>query len=110
MFVVLGVLLARGASAFTGVVIAYDTSGGPTYTPEIFGQSLPTLNTMGVFCAGLALAFIFCTGLWLISGGRRRRLHRGHARRFGSRRRRTARWRAQHRSSATIARPTWLAR
>jgi hypothetical protein len=30
MFVVLGVLLAGGAAAFTGLVIAYNTSGGPT--------------------------------------------------------------------------------
>jgi hypothetical protein len=25
-------------------VIAYNTSGGPKYNPEIFAQSLPTLN------------------------------------------------------------------
>jgi hypothetical protein len=61
--------LAGGAGAFTGLVIAYNTSGGPKYTPEIFAQSLPTLNTLGVFSSGVALRLIFCFGLWLVVGG-----------------------------------------
>ncbi|HEY3089213.1 MAG TPA: hypothetical protein VGJ59_14265 [Jatrophihabitantaceae bacterium] len=63
MLVILGVLLAGGAGAFTGPLIAYNTSDGPKYTPEIFGQSLPTLNTLGVFCSGIVLGLIFCLGL-----------------------------------------------
>ncbi len=63
MLVILGGLLAGGAGAFTGLLIAYNTSGGPKYTPEIFGQSLATLNTLGVFCSGIALGLTFCFGL-----------------------------------------------
>jgi hypothetical protein len=85
VLIILGVLLAGGAGAFTGLLIAYNTAGGPRYTPEIFGQSLPTLNTLGVFVAGVALGLIFSFGLWLAAGrtrhvmrGRRlRRLARG---------------------------------
>lgn len=76
MLVILGVLLAGGAGAFTGLVIAYNTSGGPKYAPEIFGQTLPTLNTLGVFCLGAGLALIFSLGLWLIISGARHRAHR----------------------------------
>jgi hypothetical protein len=64
----LGVLLAGGAGAFTGLLIAYNTTGGPNYTPEILGQSLATLTTLGVFCSGMALGLTFCLGLWLIVG------------------------------------------
>jgi hypothetical protein len=70
MLVILGGLLAGGAGAFTGLLIAYNTSGGPKYTPEIFGQSLATLDTLGVFCSGVALGLI-CFGLWLITSGTR---------------------------------------
>jgi hypothetical protein len=68
MLVILGGLLAGGAGAFTGLLIAYNTSGGPKYNPEIFGQSLPTLSTLGVFCSGMTLGLTFCLGLWLIVG------------------------------------------
>jgi len=36
-----GVLVAGGAAGFAGLLIAYNTTGGPTYTPEIEGQALP---------------------------------------------------------------------
>jgi hypothetical protein len=71
VLIILGLLLAGGVGAFSGLVIAYNTAGGPRYTPEIFGQSLATLNTLGVFVAGIALGLIFSFGLWLIAGGTR---------------------------------------
>ena len=71
MFVILGVLLFAGAGAFTGLLVAYNLSGGPNFTAQMFGQGLPTLNTLGVFCSGLALALIFCLGLWLLGGATR---------------------------------------
>jgi len=79
MLVILGGLLAGGAGAFTGLLIAYNTSGGPKYTPEILGQYLATLNTLGVFCSGMALGLTFCFGLWLIVGVHPRR-HAPHHR------------------------------
>jgi hypothetical protein len=76
MYVLLGVVLAGGAGAFFGLLIAENTAGGPRYTPGIFGQSLPTLNTLGVFCAGVALGLIFCLGVWLILRGTKHGTHR----------------------------------
>jgi hypothetical protein len=78
---IVGLLLAGGAGAFTGLVIAYNTAGGPKYTAEMFGHTLPTLNTLGVFCAGVALGTIFCLGLWLLVTGARHTMRRPtHAR------------------------------
>ena len=71
VLIILGALLAGGVGAFTGLVMAYNTSGGPRYTPEIFGQPLATLNTMEVFVAGSVLGLIFAFGMWLIAGGTR---------------------------------------
>lgn len=71
VLIILGLLLAGGVGAFSVLVLAYNTAGGPRYTPEIFGQSLATLNTMGVFVAGIVLGLIFSLGLWLIVGGTR---------------------------------------
>lgn len=71
VIVILGGLLAVGAGAFTGLLIAYNTSGGPKFTAQMFGQGLPVLSTLGVFCTGLALALIFCVGLWLLAHARR---------------------------------------
>jgi len=56
VLIILGALLAGGVGAFTGLVLAYNSAGGPRYTPEIFGQSLVTLNTLGVFVTGIASA------------------------------------------------------
>lgn len=86
VLIILGVLLAGGVGAFTGLVIAYNTAGGPRYTPEIFGQSLATLNSLGAFVGGVALGLIFSFGLWLIAGGTK---HITRGRRF----RRVARYR-----------------
>jgi hypothetical protein len=44
LLVVLGVLVAGGAGAFAGLAIADNPAGDPKYTPEMLGQSLPTLN------------------------------------------------------------------
>jgi len=44
LLVVLGVLVAGGAGALAGLAIADNPAGRPKYTPEMLGQSLPTLN------------------------------------------------------------------
>lgn len=76
----LGLLLLAATGAFTGLLIAYNTSGGPDYTVTMFGNTLGTLNSLAIFCAGIVLSLIFCFGLFLMFGGaalaRRRRVAR----------------------------------
>lgn len=73
---VLGLLLLAATGAFTGLVIADNLSGGPEYTVSVLGQDIATLNTLAIFCSGVALALLFCLGLTAAAGGgvlRRRR-------------------------------------
>lgn len=76
----LGLLLLGATGAFTGLLIAYNSGGGPDYTVTMFGNTLGTLNSLEIFIAGLVLALIFCFGLFLTFGGaalaRRRRVAR----------------------------------
>ncbi|WUO35225.1 hypothetical protein OHT21_42805 [Streptomyces sp. NBC_00286] len=76
----LGLLLLAATGAFTGLVIADNLSGGPEYTVSILGENIATINTLAVFCAGLALALIFCLGLatTMSPAVRHRRLRRPH--------------------------------
>jgi hypothetical protein len=67
----LGLLLAACSAAFAALLIAYNTSGGPEYTVTMFGTDVVTLNSLAIFCAGLALALLFSLGL-LMMGGRAR--------------------------------------
>lgn len=64
----LGLLLAACAGAFAALLIGYNTSGGPEYTVTIFDRDLVTLNSLEIFCSGLALALIFSLGLLLMGG------------------------------------------
>ncbi|MEV8459657.1 MULTISPECIES: hypothetical protein [Streptomyces] len=65
----LGLLLLAGTAAFTVLVIAGNLSGGPRYTVSVLDHDIATLNGLGLFCAGLALALIFCLGLALMKTG-----------------------------------------
>jgi hypothetical protein len=85
---IIGLLLMAASGAFVALLIGYNTSGGPSYTVHMFGNTIATLNTLEIFCAGLALALIFCFGA-LVSrygahyyGARQRKLReaRRHAR------------------------------
>ncbi|MCB5164256.1 hypothetical protein LG634_05310 [Streptomyces bambusae] len=69
----LGILLLAAAGTFTGLVVSENLSGGPEYTVMLFGESLATLDTLGVFLAGIGLALVFCAGLALVAGAARRR-------------------------------------
>lgn len=73
----IGLLVLAATGAFTGLVIAYNLSGGPEYTVSLFGQDIATMNTLAIFCSGLALALLFCLGLAVTVGraaqGRHRR-------------------------------------
>lgn len=82
---ILGLLLLAGTAAFTGLVIADNLSGGPDYNVTVLGHHIATMNSLAIFCAGLALALIFGLGLMLATAGgalRRRRVRKlGAARR-----------------------------
>jgi hypothetical protein len=79
--VLLGLILLAGSAAFTGLAIAYNLGGGPHYTVHMLGATIATLNSLAIFCAGLALALIFSFGLWLLSISRPRRVRRRPVRR-----------------------------
>ncbi|MGW2250214.1 hypothetical protein ACWCXH_08440 [Kitasatospora sp. NPDC001660] len=63
----LGLLLMAASGAFVGLLIADNLAGGPEYQVTILGNHLVTLNTLGVFLSGVALALIFCLGVALMS-------------------------------------------
>ncbi|MEU9044857.1 MULTISPECIES: hypothetical protein [unclassified Kitasatospora] len=67
----LGLLLMSASGAFVGLLIADNLSGGPDYQVTILGNDLVTLNTLGVFLSGVALALLFCLGLALMRSTRR---------------------------------------
>ncbi|MEK2495064.1 hypothetical protein WN990_36530 [Kitasatospora purpeofusca] len=68
-----GLLLVAVVGAFTGLLIAGNLSGGPEYQAVVLGHDLVTLNSLGIFLAGLALALLFCFGLVLVGAGRSHR-------------------------------------
>ncbi|MGP4004992.1 hypothetical protein [Streptomyces sp. 4N124] len=81
----IGLLLLAGAAAFTGLAIGDNLSGGPEYTVSVLGNDIATMNTLAVFCSGLALALIFCLGLAMAiraTAHRRARSPRAHRPRF----------------------------
>jgi hypothetical protein len=65
----LGVLLFCLTGAFTGLVIADNRSGGPTYSVTMLNNHIATLNSLEIFVSGIVLALIFAFGLWLTFGG-----------------------------------------
>jgi hypothetical protein len=70
----LGLLLLAATAAFTGLVLADNLSGGPAYDVTILGHHVATMNTLSIFCAGLALALIFGLGVMMaLAGGSLRR-------------------------------------
>ncbi len=88
LLLLLGLLIMGATAAFVGLLIAYNTSGGPEYTVNLFGNHPFTMSTLGVFASGLGLALIFGVGLWAMLGGGILARHRGkqrHAARHASR-------------------------
>ncbi|MEU7241145.1 hypothetical protein [Streptomyces sparsogenes] len=73
----LGLLLLAAAGAFTGLLIA-DNLGGPEYTVSVLGQDIATMNSLAVFCSGLALALLFCVGLSVVASAAIHRRHQRH--------------------------------
>ena len=85
VMLLLGLVLLAATAAFTGLLIADNLSGGPHYTVMVGSDSIATMNMLGVFLAGIALALVFCLGLAMMSAGtarhRRRRAELRSARR-----------------------------
>ncbi len=66
-----GLVLVALSGAFAGLLIAYNTSGGPEYTVTLFDRTIATVDTLQVFVAGLALGLVFCLGLWMTGASAR---------------------------------------
>jgi hypothetical protein len=56
---ILGLLVLGCTAAFTGLAIADNLGGGPEYNVTMLGHHIATMNSLAIFCAGLALALIF---------------------------------------------------
>ena len=69
--VLIGLVLFAGSGAFAGLAIADNLGGGPYYSVHMLGHTLATLNSLAIFCSGLALALIFMTGIWPLGATRR---------------------------------------
>ncbi|MFC4032451.1 hypothetical protein ACFO3J_13285 [Streptomyces polygonati] len=82
---ILGLLLLGCTAAFTGLALADNLNGGPDYNVTILGHHLATMNSLAIFCAGLALALIFCLGAMMVRGGMA--LHRRKSRKLAAARR-----------------------
>jgi hypothetical protein len=72
----IGLLLLAATGAFTGLAIGDNLSGGPEYTVSVLGHDIATMNTLAIFCSGLALALIFCLGLAMAMRDAAHRRHR----------------------------------
>ncbi|WP_042397934.1 hypothetical protein [Streptacidiphilus carbonis] len=86
----LGLLIVGATIAFTTVVIADNLDGGPHYSATLFGHHLATVNTLGAFLAGMALALVFCLAMLMVSAGARRERRRNAELRTARRERRAA--------------------
>jgi hypothetical protein len=81
MLLLVGLLLLGATAAFTGLLISENLSGGPDYMVTMFGNGLGTVNTMGAFLSGIALALVFCLALAIMSAGAaRQHRHRAYSR------------------------------
>ena len=86
----LGLLLVGGTIAFATVLIADNLDGGPQYSATLFDHHLATVNTLGAFLAGIALALVFCLALMMVSVGARRERRRNAELRAARRERKAA--------------------
>ncbi|WNI17973.1 hypothetical protein [Actinacidiphila sp. ITFR-21] len=85
---ILGLLLLVCTAAFTGFALADNLNGGPDYDVTVFGHHIATMDSLAIFCAGLALALIFGLGVIMAMAGlslRRRKARKLHAARRDAR-------------------------
>lgn len=69
---VLGLLLVLLSGGAVALLTAYNRSGGPDYSITMFDNQIAVVNGMQIFYAGIALALVFCLGLWLMAMSARR--------------------------------------
>ena len=86
----LGLLLMGGTIAFATVLIADNLDGGPQYSATLFDHHLATVNTLGAFLAGIALALVFSIALVMATAGARRERRRNAELRAARRERKAA--------------------
>jgi hypothetical protein len=86
----LGLLVVAAAVVFSTLVIADNLGGGPHYSVSLFDHHLGTVNTLGAFLAGIALALLFCLGMLMMTAGARRGYRRNTELRAVRRERRAA--------------------
>jgi len=87
----LGLVLLGATGAFVGLLIAYNSAGGPDYTVTMFNHTLGTLNSLEIFLAGIALTLVFCLALAMMFAGARHIRRRAADRRTALREARQAR-------------------
>lgn len=71
----LGLLLLMATGTFTLLLVAENRSGTPEYTVTMFDQDIGTMDSLGIFLAGIALALFFALSFWmtLVGGAQARR-------------------------------------
>jgi ABC-type nickel/cobalt efflux system permease component RcnA len=69
---VLGLLLVLLSGAAVVLLAAYNRSGGPDYSVNLLDREFVVANGLQIFFAGIALALLFCLGLWLMAMAARR--------------------------------------
>jgi hypothetical protein len=69
---VLGLLLVLLSGGAVALLTVYNRAGGPDYSVGMFGNEIAAVNGMQIFYAGIALALLFCLGLWLMAMSARR--------------------------------------
>lgn len=69
MIIIVGILLLGGAGTIGGLAIAGNLSAPAMYAPRVAGHVLPSLSPLGLFCAGMAVAFLLCFGMWMVGAG-----------------------------------------
>ncbi|MEU3458560.1 hypothetical protein ABZ721_01210 [Streptomyces sp. NPDC006733] len=65
----LGLVLLAATGTLTALLIADNLGGGPDYTVALLGHDLVRMNSLAIFCAGLALALVFCLSLAMVGEG-----------------------------------------
>jgi hypothetical protein len=82
---ILGLLLLVCTAAFVGIAISDNFGGGAEHNVTLLGHHVATMNGVEIFCAGLALALIFCLAVLMTLAGTAMRHRRGRKLRIARR-------------------------